>query len=57
MSAMTVFGGAAAARRSPSGNVGLRAGLAARAETMEAFRICARCGVDHFTQRPVRRGS
>jgi len=57
MSAMTVLGSAAGARRSPAGNVELRSGLAARTETMEAFRICARCGVDHFTQRPVRRGS
>ncbi len=55
MSAMAVFGGAAAARRSPRGNVDLRSGLAARTETMEAFRICAHCGVDHFTQRPVHR--
>jgi hypothetical protein len=33
----------------------LTAGIAARAETMEAYRICAKCGVDQFTQRPVRR--
>jgi hypothetical protein len=32
----------------------LTAGIAARAETMEAYRICAKCGVDQFTQRPVR---
>jgi hypothetical protein len=57
MSAITVLGGAIGARQSPRGNVELPAGLAARADTMEAFRICARCGVDHFTQRPVRRGS
>jgi len=24
------------------------------AEQMEAFRICAKCGIDNFTQRPVR---
>jgi len=30
------------------------AGLEARAEVMEAYRICAKCGVDKFTQRPVR---
>ncbi|MGB6584177.1 MAG: hypothetical protein WBF34_40265 [Streptosporangiaceae bacterium] len=57
MSALTVRGSAAGARRSPRGNVDLTVGLAARAETMEGFRICARCGVDHFTQRPLRRGN
>jgi hypothetical protein len=35
---------------------GLRSGIAARAELMEQFRICAKCGVDSFTQRPCRRG-
>ena len=32
----------------------LRANLNLRAEQMEAFRICAKCGIDNFTQRPVR---
>jgi hypothetical protein len=27
---------------------------AEQAEQMEGFRICAKCGVDKFTQRPVR---
>ena len=39
----------------PYGGNNLRGGIAARAEVMEGFQICARCGVDHFTQRPVRR--
>jgi hypothetical protein len=34
----------------------MRSGIAARADLMEGFQICARCGVDHFTQRPVVRG-
>lgn len=39
-------------------NVGaLRAGIAARADVMEGFRTCAKCGADHFTQHPVRRGA
>lgn len=29
-------------------------GIAARAETMEGYRICAKCGADKFSQRPVR---
>ena len=55
LSAITVLGGVEQARSNPRGNVELRAGLAARAETMEAFRLCATCGVDNFTQRPVTR--
>ena len=39
----------------PYGGGNLRTGIAARAEVMEGFQLCARCGVDHFTQRPVRR--
>jgi hypothetical protein len=31
----------------------LGGGISARAETMESYRICAKCGVDDFTQRPV----
>jgi hypothetical protein len=27
--------------------------VGARAEVMEAYRICAKCGVDDFTQRPA----
>jgi predicted nucleic-acid-binding Zn-ribbon protein len=32
----------------------IESGIAARAEEMESYRICAKCGVDDFTQRPVR---
>jgi len=32
----------------------LEGGIAARAEAMERYRICAKCGADDFTQRPVR---
>ncbi len=32
----------------------LNADIAARAGATEASRICAKCGVDKFTQRPVR---
>lgn len=32
-----------------------RASIEARAELMEGFRVCAKCGTDHFTQRPSRR--
>ncbi len=39
-----------------SGLSNLYAGIAARAETMEAYRICTKCGVDNFTQYPVRAG-
>jgi len=46
-------GNARAARMSPRGGGDYRAGIAARAELMEGFRICAKCGADHFTQRPV----
>jgi predicted nucleic-acid-binding Zn-ribbon protein len=33
----------------------INAGIEARAEQKEAFRICAKCGADDFTQRPVPR--
>jgi hypothetical protein len=39
-----------------TGRASLNAGIAADAEAMEAYRICAKCGVDRFTQRPVRGG-
>jgi predicted nucleic-acid-binding Zn-ribbon protein len=32
----------------------VRDGIAARADQMEGFQICAKCGADHFTQHPVR---
>jgi predicted nucleic-acid-binding Zn-ribbon protein len=53
MSAMTMEGNARAARMSPRGGGDYRAAIAARADLMEGFRICAKCGADHFTQRPV----
>jgi predicted nucleic-acid-binding Zn-ribbon protein len=56
MSGITVLGGALSSRSNPAGNYELRGGISARAEQMEGFRICAKCGVDDFTQRPVPRG-
>jgi hypothetical protein len=32
----------------------IEGGISARAEQMEAFRTCAKCGADNFTQRPLR---
>ncbi len=55
ISAITARGITAGPRMAPYGGGNLRAGIAARAEVMEGFQLCARCGVDHFTQRPVRR--
>ena len=55
MSAMTVRG----ATRGPgpmytTSNVdALKADIEARAEQMEGLRVCAKCGADDFTQRPV----
>jgi len=52
MSAMTVRG----ATRGPmyTCNVhALKADIEARAEQMEGFRVCAKCGADDFAQRPV----
>lgn len=34
---------------------GLSADIQARAELMEGYRVCAKCGADDFTQRPCRR--
>ena len=57
MSAVSFTGRTAAAGwRSPIGTSRIRADIGARAEQMEGFRICAKCGVDDFTQRPCRRG-
>ena len=39
----------------PSSVSGLSADIEARAELMEGYRVCAKCGADHFTQRPCRR--
>ena len=56
MSAMTVRGATASPSwRAPVTNVdALKADIEARAEQMEGFRVCAKCGADHFTQRPCR---
>lgn len=61
MSAITFTGrtagaGYGGANRSPISTSGVRADIVARAELMEGFRICAKCGVDDFSQRPARRG-
>jgi hypothetical protein len=44
-----------ASRSNPQGFSELNAQIEARAEQMEAFRVCAKCGADDFTQRPVPR--
>ena len=57
MSAMSTggaFAGAGPGRISSNADA-VRAGIAARADLMEGFQTCAKCGVDHFTQHPVRR--
>ena len=55
MSGVSSGGQAISARYSPSGGTAFRAGIGARADLMEGFQICARCGVDNFSQRPARR--
>jgi predicted nucleic-acid-binding Zn-ribbon protein len=56
LAAVSVEGATQASWRSNSSLSGMQSGIAGRAELMEQFRICAKCGVDNFTQRPVRRG-
>jgi hypothetical protein len=55
MSATSVAGATAGSWASNTSLSGMRSGIAGRAELMEQFRICAKCGVDDFTQRPWRR--
>ena len=59
MSAFTVGGATATAGphlcRTTSNIGALSADIEARAELMEGYRVCAKCGADHFTQRPCRR--
>ncbi len=55
MSGITMEGNAQAARMSPRGGSDYQAAIGARADQMEGFRTCAKCGADHFTQRPVAR--
>jgi hypothetical protein len=48
---------ATAAESSFRGRSAYAGAIDARAELMEGFRVCAKCGADHFTQSPVpRRG-
>jgi hypothetical protein len=54
MSAMSVRGQYGSRIATTSGRR-LVAGIADRAELMEGYQICAKCGVDDFTQRPCRR--
>jgi predicted nucleic-acid-binding Zn-ribbon protein len=52
ISAISVSGatrGAASVRTSAD----LSAGIGARADEMESYRICAKCGVDDFSQQPA----
>jgi predicted nucleic-acid-binding Zn-ribbon protein len=56
MSGISAGGQAISARYSPSGGGAFQSGIGARAELMEGFRLCAKCGTDDFSQRPVRRG-
>jgi len=42
-------------RRNLHGFSDFTAVIQARADQMEAFRICAKCGADDFTQRPAPR--
>jgi hypothetical protein len=55
MSAVTVRGSTAGPLRDTRNVGALSASIGARAELMEGFRICAKCGTDDFTQRPCRR--
>ena len=54
MSAVTVRGATADLPfTTPVRSAPLKADIEARAEQMEGFRVCAKCGADDFTQRPV----
>ena len=55
MSGISAGGQAISARYSPSGGSAFAAGVGARAAQMEGFQLCARCGVDNYSQRPARR--
>lgn len=55
MSAMTVRGATAGPMHDTHNVSGLSADIQARAELMEGYRVCAKCGADDFTQRPCRR--
>lgn len=53
MSAMTVRGATTGPMHDTSNVGALSADIEARAEQMEGFQVCAKCGADDFTQRPV----
>lgn len=55
ISAYTVRGATAGPMHDTRNVSGLSADIQARAEQMEGFRICAKCGADNFTQHPCRR--
>ena len=54
MSAMTVRGTTAGPMRDTHRVGDLSSDIEARAELMEGYRVCAKCGADHFTQRACR---
>jgi hypothetical protein len=56
MSAISVRGQTAGGRHGQSDTTRLSSDIEARAERMEGFRTCAKCGADYFAQRPCRRG-
>jgi hypothetical protein len=56
ISAIGVMGATRERGFGQSGLTNLQSSIGARAELMEGYRICAKCGVDNFTQHPVRRG-
>ena len=55
MSGLDAAAATRASRSSPNGRGDLDAAIEARAELMEGYRVCAKCGADDFTQRPVPR--
>jgi hypothetical protein len=55
MSGVGARGSSQAVRSNPRSLSDLNAGIEARAELMEGLRVCAKCGADDFTQRPVPR--
>jgi hypothetical protein len=55
MSGIGVGGSTRATRSNPNSFGDMNAGIEARAELMEGFRVCAKCGADDFTQHPVPR--
>jgi predicted nucleic-acid-binding Zn-ribbon protein len=57
ISAFSVFGASKEVGFMQPGGPGLsdvEADIADRAELMEGYRRCAKCGADDFTQRPIR---